>query len=50
MPDMLVRLYDLLDASPVYQRARDAGVTFRRADPWDRKRYRQFVEETFGEL
>ncbi len=50
MPDMLVRLYDLLDASPIYQRTRDAGVTIGRADPWDRKRYRQFVEETFGEL
>lgn len=47
---MLVRLYDLPDASPSYQRAREAGVELRRADPWDRQRYRRFVEETFGEL
>ena len=50
MPDMLVRLYDLPDASPYYQRAAAAGVTARRADPWDHARYRRFVEETFGEL
>ncbi len=50
MPDMLVRLYDLPDPSPTYKRARDTGVVIRRADPWDRKRYRQFIEETFGEL
>jgi predicted N-acetyltransferase YhbS len=50
MPDMLVRLYDLPDAPPVYERAREAGVTVRRADPWDRTRYRRFVEETFGEM
>ena len=50
MPDMLVRLYDLPDASPYYQRAAAAGVTVRRADPWDHARYRRFVEETFGEL
>ncbi len=50
MPDMLVRLYDLPDAAPIYQRAREAGVKIRRADPWDRMRYCQFVEATFGEL
>jgi predicted N-acetyltransferase YhbS len=50
MPDMLVRLYDLPDATAAYERARKAGVTVRRADPWDRARYRQFVEGTFGEL
>jgi len=50
MPDMLVRLYDLPDASPYYQRAAAAGVTARRADPWDHARYRRFVEGTFGEL
>ncbi len=47
---MLVRLYDLPDASPGYQRIGEAGVTVRRAEPWDRKRYRQFVERTFGEM
>jgi predicted N-acetyltransferase YhbS len=50
MPDMLVRLYDLPDPSPLYQRAKETGVAVRRADPWDRARYRRFVEETFGEL
>jgi predicted N-acetyltransferase YhbS len=50
MPDMLVRLYDLPDPSPAYERARSAGVSVRRADPWDRARYRAFVEGTFGEL
>ncbi len=49
MPDMLVRLYDLPDASANHQRVREAGFTVRRAEPWDRKRYRQFVERTFGE-
>ena len=47
---MLVRLYDLCDASAIHQRVLEAGVTVRRAEPWDRKRYRQFVERSFGEL
>jgi predicted N-acetyltransferase YhbS len=47
---MLVRLYDLPDASPFHQRLREAGVATRRADPWDRPRYRAFVKDTFGEL
>src|SRR4030042_2668876 len=50
MPDMLVRLYDLPDASAAYQRVQEAGVMVRRADPWDRERYRRFVEEAFGTL
>lgn len=50
MPDMLVRLYDLPDPSDSYRRAREAGATVRRADPWDGGRYRGFVEENFGEL
>jgi GNAT superfamily N-acetyltransferase len=50
MPDMLVRLYDLPDASLYYRRAEEAGVAVRRADPWDHARYRRFVEGTFGEL
>jgi len=47
---MLVRLYDLPDASLYYRRAEGAGVAVRRADPWDHARYRRFVEGTFGEL
>jgi predicted N-acetyltransferase YhbS len=50
MPDMLVRLYDLPDASLYYRRAEEASVAVRRADPWDHARYRRFVEGTFGEL
>lgn len=50
MPDMLVRLYDLPDPTPVYERAEATGVLVRRADPWDHARYRRFVEQTFGEL
>ena len=47
---MLVRLYDLPDASLYYRRAEEAGVAVRRADPWDHARYRRFVEGAFGEL
>jgi predicted N-acetyltransferase YhbS len=50
MVDMLVRLYDLPDPSPTYRRVQEAGVVIRRADPWDRERYRRFVEEAFGPL
>ncbi len=50
MPDMLVRLYGLPDASNDYRRVQEAGVLIRRADPWDRERYRRFAEETFGAL
>src|SRR3990172_4979093 len=50
MPDMLVRLYDLPDASPYYQRTAAAGCTVRRADPWDRLRMRAFATKHFGEL
>lgn len=48
MPDMLVRLYDLPDATPYDRRAEEAGVTIRRAEPWERSRFRAFVESTFG--
>lgn len=47
---MLVRLYDLPDATPRYRRAREAGAIVRRADPWDQSRYREFIGNTFGEL
>lgn len=50
MPDMLVRLYDLPDASARHERARREGAAVRRAEPWDRKRYGAFVGESFGEL
>jgi GNAT superfamily N-acetyltransferase len=50
MPDMLARLYDLPDPSPIYLRASGDGFKVRRADPWDRGRFRHFVQEYFGEL
>jgi len=48
MPDMLVRLYDLPDAEGYYRRVEGANVTIHRANPWDRSRFRTFVEEQFG--
>jgi predicted N-acetyltransferase YhbS len=44
---MLVRLYDLPDAQPHYDRARDAGVSIRRAQPWERSALRAFIETHF---
>ena len=44
MPDMLVRLYDLPDAEGYYRRAREAGASVRRAEPWDRFALRSFIE------
>ena len=48
MPDMLVRLYDLPDATSYYRRAEQAGITVRRAQPWERSAFRKFVEEQFS--
>jgi predicted N-acetyltransferase YhbS len=48
MPDMLVRLYDLPSPDEYYRRAAAAGVTVRRAEPWDRLRLRTFIEKEFG--
>lgn len=48
MPDMLARLYDLPDPSPYYRRTEEAGITVRRVEPWDRSRFREFVETHFG--
>jgi hypothetical protein len=48
MPDMLVRLYDLPDATPYYRRAEEAGLRVRRAAPWDKSNVRQFIEQHFG--
>ncbi len=47
MPDMLVRLYDLPDPDGYYRRAREAGATIRRAEPWDRFAMRGFIEANF---
>ncbi len=50
MPDMLVRLYDLPDASLYAKRTGEAGIGVRRAEPWDRERLRAFIEKEFGRL
>lgn len=50
MPDMLARLYDLPDADPYEARVAAAGLRVRRAEPWDRIRFRKFATENFGEL
>jgi predicted N-acetyltransferase YhbS len=47
MPDMLVRLYDLPDPEEHYRRAREAGASIRRAEPWDRFALRSFIEANF---
>ena len=46
---MLVRLYDLPDPDGYYRRAREAGATVRRAEPWDRFALRAFIEANFWE-
>lgn len=50
MPDMLVRLYDLPNSGQYAERAARAGLTVRRAEPWDRDAMRRFVKDGFGEL
>ncbi len=50
MPDMLARLYDLPSPAPYVERVMATGVAVRRAEPWDRVRFRRFVTEHFGEL
>lgn len=45
MPDMLVRLYDLPDPQPHYDRAAATGASIRRVQPWERLRLRAFIEQ-----
>lgn len=47
---MLVRLYDLPDPAPYHERAAAEGVAIRRADPWDRERMHNFIDETFNHV
>lgn len=44
---MLVRLYALPDGSAYAQRASVAGISVRRAEPWDRSALRAFIIEHF---
>src|SRR5919199_945791 len=48
MPDMLVNLMLLPPAAPALEEMRAAGVVVRRAQPWDLRPVREFVEEHFG--
>src|SRR3990172_10027477 len=50
MPDMLVRLYDLPDTQPYFERARREGGAGGRAERGDRERLRAFAAEHFGDL
>ena len=47
MNDMLVRLYDLPDPTSRYLKAKETGITIRRAEPWERSPFRAFVEDEF---
>lgn len=49
MPDMLVKLYELPDAGPHYERVRRAGVDVRRALAPEKHVVIDYVRETFGE-
>jgi len=48
MPDMLVRLCDLPDASAHFARAGAGGFTLRRAEAWERARLAEFVQSHFN--
>lgn len=43
-----MRLYDLPDPAPYYQRSETAGYSLRRAEAWDRLPLREFVKGHFG--
>lgn len=49
MPDMLVRLYDLPDATPYDARIATASIAVRRLDAWDRDPLRRFVRQHFSD-
>ena len=49
MVDMLVRLYDLPDSSPLYQKITASGVTLRRARAFEKHTVAAFAREHFSE-
>jgi len=49
MPDMLVKLYALPDASTYDARVAAAGIVVRRMEAWDRFALRRFINQHFGE-
>ena len=48
MPDMLVNLLKLPPLEPAVRRVEQAGVTVRRAQPWEQTIVRRFVAEHFS--
>ena len=47
--DMLVKLYDLPDSRPAYDRLQQAGITMRRALAPEKHKVTAWVRETFSE-
>jgi GNAT superfamily N-acetyltransferase len=47
--DMLVKLYDLPDSGPAFDRLRQAGITMRRALAPEKHKVTAWVRETFSE-
>jgi predicted N-acetyltransferase YhbS len=47
--DMLVKLYDLPDSLPAFERLRQAGITVRRALPPEKHKVTAWVRSTFSE-
>lgn len=48
MIDMLVRLYDLPDSTPLYQQLKDSGVTLRRARAFEKHTVAEFTRSHFS--
>ncbi len=48
MPDMLVKLYDLPDASPLIQALSARGVVIRAAMPYEKRPVTEWVRTAFG--
>ncbi len=46
----VVLSHDLPEAGRYFQRAAEEGFALRRAEPWDRERFRQFVSQEFSGL
>jgi GNAT superfamily N-acetyltransferase len=49
MPDLLVKLYELPDASPYIDELQSEGVNIRRAMAYEKRLVVEWVEDTFGE-
>ncbi len=49
MIDMLVRLYDLPDSTPVYDKVAESGITLRRARAFEKHTVAAFAKANFSE-